>query len=121
MVDAREYGHTHLSEVDVLPPINSVIYFCRLLITVFFIILGLICHQIISYADRFENKAILLIHFSARYQLDVSCFVQLKARIFNLYACKPKELFFKIGEIHRPCISEFISLPSFSVQDLSNV
>ncbi|KAK2999881.1 hypothetical protein RJ639_024128 [Escallonia herrerae] len=38
--DAREYGHTHLSEI-------------------------------ISYADRFENKAILLIHFSARYQLDV--------------------------------------------------
>ncbi|KAI3454633.1 hypothetical protein Pfo_011296 [Paulownia fortunei] len=38
--DAREYGHTHLSEI-------------------------------ISYADRFQNKAILLIHFSARYQLDV--------------------------------------------------
>ncbi|KAK3035667.1 hypothetical protein RJ639_032539, partial [Escallonia herrerae] len=38
--DAREYGHTPLSEI-------------------------------ISYADRFENKAILLIHFSARYQLDV--------------------------------------------------
>ncbi|XP_071713816.1 tRNase Z TRZ1-like [Rutidosis leptorrhynchoides] len=37
---AREYGHTHLSEI-------------------------------ISYASRFENKAILLIHFSARYQLDV--------------------------------------------------
>ncbi|XP_071711363.1 tRNase Z TRZ1-like [Rutidosis leptorrhynchoides] len=37
---AREYGHTHLSEI-------------------------------ISYANRFENKAILLIHFSARYQLDV--------------------------------------------------
>ncbi|XP_042011828.1 nuclear ribonuclease Z-like isoform X2 [Salvia splendens] len=27
--------------------------------------------EIISHADRFENKAILLIHFSARYQLDV--------------------------------------------------
>ncbi|KAL0302642.1 UNVERIFIED_CONTAM: tRNase Z TRZ1, partial [Sesamum angustifolium] len=27
--------------------------------------------QIINYADKFENKAILLIHFSARYQLDV--------------------------------------------------
>ncbi|KAL2482447.1 Nuclear ribonuclease Z [Forsythia ovata] len=40
VADAREYGHTHLSEI-------------------------------ISYADRFENKAILLIHFSARYQLDV--------------------------------------------------
>ncbi|CAI9754604.1 unnamed protein product [Fraxinus pennsylvanica] len=39
-VDAREYGHTHLSEI-------------------------------ISSADMFENKAILLIHFSARYQLDV--------------------------------------------------
>ncbi|KAL3528338.1 hypothetical protein ACH5RR_007660 [Cinchona calisaya] len=38
--DARDYGHTHLSEI-------------------------------ISHADRFENKAILLIHFSARYQLDV--------------------------------------------------
>uniref|UniRef100_A0A5B7C5A6 Putative nuclear ribonuclease Z n=1 Tax=Davidia involucrata TaxID=16924 RepID=A0A5B7C5A6_DAVIN len=37
--DAREYGHTHLSEIE-------------------------------SYADRFENKAILLIHFSARYQAD---------------------------------------------------
>ncbi|KAL2465316.1 Nuclear ribonuclease Z [Abeliophyllum distichum] len=40
VADAREYGHTHLSEI-------------------------------IGYADRFENKAILLIHFSARYQLDV--------------------------------------------------
>lgn len=38
--NARDYGHTHLSEI-------------------------------ISYADKFENKAILLIHFSARYQLDV--------------------------------------------------
>ncbi|XP_016443558.2 nuclear ribonuclease Z-like [Nicotiana tabacum] len=38
--DAREYGHTHLSEI-------------------------------INFADRFLNKAILLIHFSARYQLDV--------------------------------------------------
>ncbi|CAH9133976.1 unnamed protein product [Cuscuta epithymum] len=27
--------------------------------------------EIIKYADRFENKAILLIHFSARYKLDV--------------------------------------------------
>lgn len=38
--NARDYGHTHLSEI-------------------------------INYASRFENKAILLIHFSARYQLDV--------------------------------------------------
>ncbi|OIT33972.1 PREDICTED: nuclear ribonuclease Z-like [Nicotiana attenuata] len=38
--DAREYGHTHLSEI-------------------------------INFADKFQNKAILLIHFSARYQLDV--------------------------------------------------
>lgn len=38
--DAREYGHTHLSEI-------------------------------IKYADHFQNKAILLIHFSARYQLNV--------------------------------------------------
>ncbi|XP_059303914.1 nuclear ribonuclease Z isoform X3 [Lycium ferocissimum] len=38
--NAREYGHTHLSEI-------------------------------IDLADRFQNKAILLIHFSARYQLDV--------------------------------------------------
>ncbi|XP_009616154.1 nuclear ribonuclease Z-like isoform X2 [Nicotiana tomentosiformis] len=38
--NAREYGHTHLSEI-------------------------------INFADRFQNKAILLIHFSARYQLDV--------------------------------------------------
>ncbi|PWA55897.1 tRNAse Z1 [Artemisia annua] len=38
--NARDYGHTHLSEI-------------------------------ISHANRFENKAILLIHFSARYQLDV--------------------------------------------------
>ncbi|CAA0815911.1 Nuclear ribonuclease Z [Striga hermonthica] len=37
---AREYGHTHLSEI-------------------------------IGYADKFQNKAIILIHFSARYQLDV--------------------------------------------------
>ncbi|KAA8540931.1 hypothetical protein F0562_024931 [Nyssa sinensis] len=37
--DARDYGHTHLSEI-------------------------------VSYADRFENKAILLIHFSARYKLE---------------------------------------------------
>ncbi|XP_057806401.1 tRNase Z TRZ1 [Salvia miltiorrhiza] len=37
---AREYGHTHLSEI-------------------------------INHAEWFENKAILLIHFSARYQLDV--------------------------------------------------
>ncbi|GJY52858.1 nuclear ribonuclease Z-like protein [Tanacetum coccineum] len=38
--NARDYGHTHLSEI-------------------------------ISHASRFENKAILLIHFSARYHLDV--------------------------------------------------
>nr|GLL32935.1 nuclear ribonuclease Z isoform X1 [Ipomoea trifida] len=38
--NAREYGHTHLSEI-------------------------------VKHADRLENKAILLIHFSARYQLDV--------------------------------------------------
>ncbi|KAH0691727.1 hypothetical protein KY289_019085 [Solanum tuberosum] len=38
--NAREYGHTHLSEI-------------------------------INFADMFQNKAILLIHFSARYQLDV--------------------------------------------------
>ncbi|XP_073036517.1 nuclear ribonuclease Z [Primulina eburnea] len=37
---AREYGHTHLSEI-------------------------------IKHADQFQNKAILLIHFSARYQLNV--------------------------------------------------
>ncbi|KAJ9677358.1 hypothetical protein PVL29_022374 [Vitis rotundifolia] len=36
---AREYGHTHLSEI-------------------------------VSHADRFQNKAILLIHFSARYTTD---------------------------------------------------
>ncbi|GAB4834092.1 tRNA 3' processing endoribonuclease [Ancistrocladus abbreviatus] len=36
---AREYGHTHLSEI-------------------------------IKHSERFENKAILLIHFSARYQVD---------------------------------------------------
>ncbi|XP_077245275.1 nuclear ribonuclease Z-like isoform X2 [Tasmannia lanceolata] len=28
--------------------------------------------EIVNYADRFENKAIVLIHFSARYQSDVS-------------------------------------------------
>ncbi|KAI3785710.1 hypothetical protein L1987_44834 [Smallanthus sonchifolius] len=38
--NARDYGHTHLSEI-------------------------------VDYANRFENKAIVLIHFSARYQLDV--------------------------------------------------
>ncbi|KAL4584041.1 hypothetical protein LXL04_008631 [Taraxacum kok-saghyz] len=38
--NARDYGHTHLSEI-------------------------------VNYAGRFENKAILLIHFSARYHLDV--------------------------------------------------
>ncbi|KAK1433746.1 hypothetical protein QVD17_10662 [Tagetes erecta] len=38
--NARDYGHTHLSEI-------------------------------VNYASRFENKAIVLIHFSARYQLDV--------------------------------------------------
>ncbi|KAM3381063.1 Nuclear ribonuclease Z [Capsicum chinense] len=38
--NAREYGHTHLSEI-------------------------------INFAEMFHNKAILLIHFSARYQLDV--------------------------------------------------
>ncbi|KAI3759325.1 hypothetical protein L6452_07059 [Arctium lappa] len=38
--NARDYGHTHLSEI-------------------------------INYSSRFENKAIVLIHFSARYQLDV--------------------------------------------------
>ncbi|CAH1422499.1 unnamed protein product [Lactuca virosa] len=38
--NARDYGHTHLSEI-------------------------------ISQAERFENKAIVLIHFSARYHLDV--------------------------------------------------
>ncbi|PSS07886.1 Nuclear ribonuclease [Actinidia chinensis var. chinensis] len=37
--NARDYGHTHLSEI-------------------------------VNYADRFQNKAILLIHFSARYQAD---------------------------------------------------
>lgn len=36
---ARDYGHTHLSEI-------------------------------ISYADRLQNKAILLIHFSARYTVE---------------------------------------------------
>lgn len=36
---AREYGHTHLSEVA-------------------------------AFADRFQNKAILLIHFSARYRIE---------------------------------------------------
>lgn len=29
-------------------------------------------YQIINYANRFENEAILLIHFSARYELKVS-------------------------------------------------
>ncbi|CAN4088143.1 unnamed protein product [Withania somnifera] len=38
--NARDYGHTHLSEI-------------------------------INFAGMFQNKAILLIHFSARYQLDV--------------------------------------------------
>ncbi|KAI3766812.1 hypothetical protein L2E82_16886 [Cichorium intybus] len=38
--NARDYGHTHLSEI-------------------------------INHANKFENKAILLIHFSARYHLDV--------------------------------------------------
>ncbi|MFS7971994.1 putative ribonuclease Z [Helianthus anomalus] len=38
--NARDYGHTHLSEI-------------------------------VNHASRFENKAIVLIHFSARYQLDV--------------------------------------------------
>ncbi|XP_057459756.1 tRNase Z TRZ1 [Actinidia eriantha] len=39
VANARDYGHTHLSEI-------------------------------VNYADRFQNKAILLIHFSARYQAD---------------------------------------------------
>ncbi|XP_076893918.1 tRNase Z TRZ1-like [Bidens hawaiensis] len=38
--NARDYGHTHLSEI-------------------------------VNYASRFENKAVVLIHFSARYQLNV--------------------------------------------------
>ncbi|XP_076942990.1 tRNase Z TRZ1-like [Bidens hawaiensis] len=38
--NARDYGHTHLSEI-------------------------------VNYASKFENKAIVLIHFSARYQLNV--------------------------------------------------
>lgn len=31
--------------------------------------------QIVNHGDRFENKAILLIHFSARYTSDVSSFL----------------------------------------------
>lgn len=39
------------------------------------IVSKLLHRQIISHADRFQNKAILLIHFSARYELDVSHFL----------------------------------------------
>lgn len=42
--------------------------------------------QIIERAEMFENKAILLIHFSARYKLDVSWhFILLKIVILKIY------------------------------------
>lgn len=66
--DARDYGHIHLSEVDfwtfLCPAISNPVLICVVDLINF-------C-QIVSHADMFENKAILLIHFSARYQLDVS-------------------------------------------------
>ncbi|CAK9155688.1 unnamed protein product [Ilex paraguariensis] len=68
--DAREYGHTHLSEVVSLLFPSCLLTHSLTLMLVLVAILIYFC-QIISYADRFENKAILLIHFSARYQLNV--------------------------------------------------
>lgn len=66
---ARDYGHIHMSEVDFCHYLFIWISYCNFILPIFFLITF---YQIINYASKFENKAILLIHFSARYQLDVS-------------------------------------------------
>ncbi|KAG7587048.1 Metallo-beta-lactamase [Arabidopsis thaliana x Arabidopsis arenosa] len=66
---ARDYGHIHLSEVRILLSLKSLVTLCldahkRFPIFPSHLTLKL---QIVNHAEKFENKAILLIHFSARY------------------------------------------------------
>lgn len=84
---ARDYGHTHLSEVCYLLQLiaynfmqinlSGFIYHC---VYIYLIIPSHRHLQIINYADRLQNKAVLLIHFSARYTVEVwhNCFCLLK-------------------------------------------
>lgn len=73
---AREYGHTHLFEVGLLNIVIPVIpVFIQQLISYNFTCLCALYvddpTQIINHAKKFKNKAILLIHFSARYTTEV--------------------------------------------------
>ncbi|KAL9324860.1 hypothetical protein ACSQ67_005505 [Phaseolus vulgaris] len=67
---ARDYGHTHLSEVCYW--LQSLITkdSCKLEWFYFIIVFVINVLQIISYAERLQNRAILLIHFSARYTVE---------------------------------------------------
>jgi hypothetical protein len=72
---ARKYGHTHLSEVFYLPTIWDI---SKLLFEIFQTCLlksqmsnTFLSTQVASHSDKLGNKAILLIHFSARYTLEV--------------------------------------------------
>lgn len=73
---AREYGHTHLFEVRSLNIVAPAIpVFIQQLISYNFTSFCASCvadpSQIINHAEKFKNKAILLIHFSARYTAEV--------------------------------------------------
>lgn len=68
-MDTPIYLRSDISLVMLIP--ITYVYSFRHLIS-FMFVLYVIYYQIINYADRLENKAIVLIHFSARYQLDVS-------------------------------------------------
>lgn len=73
---AREYGHTHLFEVHLLNIVIPVVpLFIQQLISYNFTSLCALYvddpTQIINHAKKFKNKAILLIHFSARYTTEV--------------------------------------------------
>jgi ribonuclease Z len=68
---AREYGHTHLSEVSDL---SCYLRYPRLVYSTFKMSNCMYLPletQITSQTDKLQNKAILLIHFSARYITEV--------------------------------------------------
>ena len=78
---ARDYGHTHISEVQSLnSSFENYHAACASLLArvlsdapswVSYCDFAMRFYQIIGHAERFENKAILLIHFSARHTAEV--------------------------------------------------
>ena len=95
---ARDYGHTHISEVQLLnSSFGNYHAACTSLLAcvlsdapswVSYCVFVMRFYQIIGHAERFENKAILLIHFSARHTAEV--LLQKAILLSNLFLKSPQ-------------------------------